>query len=370
MNRFIRIYLLPGAVLQSVVIAGGYGTGREVVEYFTAQGLYSGLLGLAVASISMALIFCVCLEISRVFKAYNYRTFFQVLLGRNWFLFEIVAGLMFMLVIAVIGSAAGEVMSSELGLPPIFGVAIMLAAVTYLIFFGRELITRVLAYWSILLYIIFTAYIIAVFVYLPEDIIGGFANSSEQSGWVIKGLQYTFYNAPAIPIILYCAMAIETRQQAIIAGLTGTLITSAPALMLHISFAANYPAVTDESLPIYSIFSMLDITFLKYAYLFMLFGTFIETGAGNLQGFIERIDSWRKDTNKTPLTRASHAGITAGLMIIAGGLSHVGIVNLIAAGYGTLAWAYFVVFIIPLFTIGLYKLRKAPSYPNNIATKE
>ena len=40
MNRFIRIYLLPGAVLQSVVIAGGYGTGREVVEYFTAQGLY------------------------------------------------------------------------------------------------------------------------------------------------------------------------------------------------------------------------------------------------------------------------------------------------------------------------------------------
>ena len=60
----------------------------------------------------------------------------------------------------------------------------------------------------------------------------------------------------------------------------------------------------------------------------------------------------------------------AGLMIIAGGLSHVGIVNLIAAGYGTLAWAYFMVFIIPLFTIGLYKLRKAPSYPNNTVTKE
>ena len=29
-----RIYV-PGLVLQSVIVAGGYGTGREVVEYFT-----------------------------------------------------------------------------------------------------------------------------------------------------------------------------------------------------------------------------------------------------------------------------------------------------------------------------------------------
>ena len=88
----------------------------------------------------------------------------------------------------------------------------------------------------------------------------------------------------------------------------------------------------------------------------MLFGTFIETGAGNLQGFMERLDSWRRDSNRTPLSRRAHAFITAGLMLIAGGLSHFGIVNLIAAGYGTLAWAYFFVFVVPLFTVGVYKL--------------
>ncbi len=359
MNKFVRIYLLPGAVLQSVVVAGGYGTGREVVEYFTTQGIYSGLLGILVASITMGAIFCLCLELSRVFQVYNYRTFFQVLLGRSWFLFEIVAGLMFMLVIAVIGSAAGEVLYNELGLHPMVGVVIMLAAVTYLIFYGRELITRLLAYWSILLYAIFIIYIIAVLTLLTDDISQGMANSDDKSGWLLKGLQYTFYNAPAIPVIIYCAMAIETRRQAIIAGVVGALITTIPGLMLHISFAANYPAVLDEALPIYSIFNMLDIDILKYVYLFMLFGTFIETGAGNLQGFMERLDSWRSDTNRRPLTRREHAGITAGLMLIAGGLSHFGIVNLIAAGYGTLAWAYFVVFVIPLFTIGIYKLIRA-----------
>ena len=35
MLRLLKIYLLPGAVLQSVMIGGGYGTGRELVEFFT-----------------------------------------------------------------------------------------------------------------------------------------------------------------------------------------------------------------------------------------------------------------------------------------------------------------------------------------------
>ena len=31
-------YLLPGFIAQSVLIAGGYGTGRELVEYFVQYG--------------------------------------------------------------------------------------------------------------------------------------------------------------------------------------------------------------------------------------------------------------------------------------------------------------------------------------------
>ena len=41
---FFKKYLLPGFVFQSVVIAGGYGTGREIVEYFLSYGPLGGLL--------------------------------------------------------------------------------------------------------------------------------------------------------------------------------------------------------------------------------------------------------------------------------------------------------------------------------------
>ncbi len=34
-SRFVMVYLIPGAVLHFVIIAGRYETGRELVEYFT-----------------------------------------------------------------------------------------------------------------------------------------------------------------------------------------------------------------------------------------------------------------------------------------------------------------------------------------------
>lgn len=35
----------PAAVFISVVMGGGYGTGREMIEFFTRYGLLGGLLG-------------------------------------------------------------------------------------------------------------------------------------------------------------------------------------------------------------------------------------------------------------------------------------------------------------------------------------
>jgi len=46
-NRsFFSKYLLPGFVFQSVIIGGGYGTARELVEYFLMFGPVGGLLGM------------------------------------------------------------------------------------------------------------------------------------------------------------------------------------------------------------------------------------------------------------------------------------------------------------------------------------
>lgn len=358
MLRLIRIYLIPGAVLQSVMIGGGYGTGREVVEYFTNYGTLGGVLAIGTTAVSIAVVFALSLEISRVYRVYDYRNFFKVLLGRFWFVYEVLAAMLFMLVIAVIGSAAGQILQSELGIPAYLGMVIMLFAVVFLTFYGRNLVMLVLAYWSLFLYSVFIVYLIAVFLLFSDDFSSQML--TVEPGWFKSGMQYSFYNVTAVPVILYAARAIETRREALAAGIMGALIAIIPALMLHVSFITQFPAILDAELPIYDVFVRLDLGWLKFLYLIMLFGTFIETGAGNIQGFVERLDGWWTERTGHGLSQRIHGVVAAVLVMMAGTLAQVGIVALISEGYGTIAWGFMMVYILPLLTIGVWKLIKPP----------
>ena len=62
---------------------GGYGTGREIVEYSTRFGAGGGILGLFVTVVSWAvvLVLAATWEFARVFQVYDYCTFFKRLLG-------------------------------------------------------------------------------------------------------------------------------------------------------------------------------------------------------------------------------------------------------------------------------------------------
>ena len=358
MLRFLKIYLLPGAILQSVMIGGGYGTGRELVEFFTRHGMGNGLIGMLASTALISVIFALTLALSNKFKAHDYRTFFKVLLGPGWFTFEILGVLMFVVVLAVMGAAAGEIIYQQFGIPAIVGGIVMLAAVVTLNFFGREWVTRILALWSVLLYSVFFVYFVVVVGGLESDDIGGKFAWEFETGWVTSSLQYALYNAAGIPIILYAAREIETQRQAVSAGLVGGVIAMFPGILFHLSFTGTYPTVLEQDLPVYFMFENLNVPLLQACYLLVLFGTFIETGAGNMQGFIERLDTWWRERTGAALNRLNHATVAAIALSLSGALSVFGIVDLIAEGYGTLAWGYLFVYLIPLFTVGIWRLAK------------
>ncbi len=356
--KWISVYILPGAVLQSVMIGGGYGTGRELVEFFTRYGIAGGAYGIVLATVGMAVVVALSYELARRYSAYDYRSFFRVLLGPLWPSFEILAGLLYLLVLAVIGAAAGNILESELGLPNAIGIGIMLTAVVVLNFFGRNVVTRVLTVWSVALYAVFISFLLLVATRLTDAFSEGLANASSAEGWSTSGFQYLLYNVAGLPVLLYAARAIETRRQAVLSGCIAALIAMIPGALFHLSFAAHFPDVLDEAMPVYSMLGLLGAPVLTICYVIVLFGTFIETGAGAIQGFIERLDAWRAERGLVPLSRTKHAVLAAGLMTFAGLMSTVGIVSLIADGYGTIAWGFLIVYLIPLFTVGVYRLRQ------------
>ena len=357
MLRVLKIYLLPGAVLQSVIVAGGYGTGRELVEFFTRHGMGEGLMGMLLATACMSATFATTLAIAVRYRVYDYRSFFKILLGRFWFLFEMLGVSLFVVVLAVMGAASGAIIHKELGWPAFTGGIVMLVCVVLLNFFGRDWVTRVLASWSVLLYAVFIAYLLAVLASADGGLPGAVFSFEVRSDWMVSALQYALYNVAGVPIILYAARAIETQAQAVSAGLLGGVICMVPGLMFHLSFAGAWPGILGEALPVYAMFESLSLPLLQSFYLLVLFGTFIETGAGNVQGFIERLDTWWAERTGQPLRRVHHGAVAAVALLLSGGLSSVGIVGLIADGYGTLAWGYLVLYLAPLLTIGLLRLR-------------
>jgi uncharacterized membrane protein YkvI len=354
-NRFARVYLVPGAVFQSVLIGGGYGTGRENVEFFTQHGSMGGLLAILIATLSIAVVFALTLSLAVRFNAFEYRKFFQTLLGRAWFSFELLAVVLFVLVLGVLGAAAGSITRAELGLPRGVGISVILLAVVILTFYGRSIITALLTYWSVLLYVVFAAYLISTLTVFSGEF--RFDTGDASAGWWISGFQYSFYNVTAIPVVLYAARAIKTMHQAVLAGLIGACIGTLPAVMLHLSFLTYFPDILTVELPIYAMFDRLNVAWLKIAYLVILFGTFIETGAGIVQGLIERMDGYWTERHGHGLSRRAHASIGAATMLLAAAASSIGIVDLIANGYGTLAWGFLAVYVLPLLTVGVWKLR-------------
>jgi uncharacterized membrane protein YkvI len=362
-SRFLRVYLIPGAVLQSVIIAGGYGTGRELVEYFTRFGSLGGLLGMAVTFVCWALVLAVTYEFARVFRVYDYRSFFRELLGRAWIAFEVLYVLMFLLVLAVVASAAGEILRESFGIPYGVGLIVMLVAVGSLVFLGREIVTRALAIWTVVLYVMFAAYFALTLTRFGGEIRAQLAAGEVLAGWGVSGFQYAMYNIAVVPAILFSVRAIETRREALGAGVIAALICIVPALLFHVTFVAGYPEILQQEIPVYWMISQMGIGALLVVYVVGLFGTFIETGAGFIQGVNERIDSYLLERSGATLSKPARAAIAVVGILISAGLATFGIIALIAQGYGTIAWGFVAVYVVPVMTYGVYRLLRRPADP-------
>lgn len=357
-SRIIRRYIVPGAVFQSVMIGGGYGTGREIVEYFTSFGFTGGLLAMGVTLVAMSVVLGLTFELSRLCGVFDYRNFFKLLLGRGWFLFEILIVLQFLLVLAVLASAAGNILRDHFGLPYAVGLLVMLGVVGVLTFFGRELVMKALTFWSLFLYLVFFAFLLAAVnagivpaldVLLEQEIV---------SGWHWSGLKYAMYNVAAVPLLLYVARDFASRTEALASGAIAGVIAIVPAMLFLVCFAGGYPAILEEPIPVYTLMAELGGSVLIVVYSIMLFGTFIETGAGMLQGINERIDAWLFERRGKGLSRSAHAMLGMSSIAVSALLSAFGITALIAAGYGTMAWGFCAVYLVPLLTVGLWRIAR------------
>ena len=357
-SRVFRAYVIPVSVYLSVSIAGGYGTGREVVEFFTRHGTYEGLYGLLITAVYIAVLSAFTFEIARQARAYDYRSFMKVLIGPFWIIFEIFYIFTLLLVLAVVGSAAGAMIAEHTVIPEEVGLLFILGIIAILIFYGREVIENVMVFLTLFLLGAFSLYFLFVLNNSWEQIAHQLEISSapSQLDWLFSASQFALYSSPAAVFILFATHGIKTRTEALVSGGLCGIFFVLPGLLFHISFLGEVPDITTQQVPVHRMITKLGVDSLLLVYLLAMLGTFLGTGSGFIQAVNERLDVWSMEKLGRVLSPMAHSSVAIGGLLVSALLGQIGIITLIAKGYGTMAWGFLFVYVIPVLIVGIRRI--------------
>src|SRR5699024_10226602 len=241
-------YVVPGIVLQSTLIGGGYATGREVVQYGARFGALGWVAGVFII-IGFALMAFLMFEIARRFRAYDYRSMVKELLGPLWFLFDIIYFLLAILMISIVIAATGSILQSTLGLYYWVGVVIIAVLAGLLNFYGDTFIERFKTVGTTAL---FTAYVIFAIMIISttwgdikEVFTSGdtsFAGTFSLGGVIWAGIIYVGYNLAVYPAALFTLHRQKTLKDTIVSGIIAGVMMTVPWFLTYVALMGFYPS--------------------------------------------------------------------------------------------------------------------------------
>ena len=143
-----------------------------------------------------------------------------------------------------------------------------------------------------------------------------------------------------------------------------------PAMLFFVAMIGQFDTLMAEEdggrLPVTILISAISgAAFFTYLFPIVLFGTFVETGAALIHGVNERIDqAFAEKSLQMPrwMRPAVAVAILFTAVVIA---DEIGITSLVAQGYGTITWAFLLVFVLPLLTYGVWLIVRQPPAHNS-----
>jgi uncharacterized membrane protein YkvI len=148
----------------------------------------------------------------------------------------------------------------------------------------------------------------------------------------------------------------ESRSDAFVAGALAGPIGMLPAIFFLLGMIASYPEILDVPVPSDYMMRQLDFGWLSVIFYVVVLGTFIETGTGMIHAINERIDHVFRERSAV-MPRWLRPAIAMLILFFAVVLAdRIGIIDLIAKGYVALAWIFLIVFLLPLLTVGVWRI--------------
>jgi uncharacterized membrane protein YkvI len=292
--------------------------------------------------------------------SFDYRSFFQNLLGPFWIAFEAAYLLFVVLILSVFGAAAGAIGAAVFGLPEFVGVIALIVVIAAFTAYGNVAVERLFKWVTIFLYAVYALFAVLALTRFGHSALANIASSTPIPGWPLNGLTYAGYNIIGAVVILPVVRHFRSSKDALVAGLLCGPLAIWPALVFFICMAAFYPQIGGETLPSDYLLRQLDLPAFHIVFQLMIFSALVESGAGGVNAFNERIAGAYRARSGKELSHRVRLGVAAALLIGSVFIAErIGLVDLIAQGYRALAIAVVVIFVAPLLTLGVWRLARA-----------
>jgi uncharacterized membrane protein YkvI len=362
-NRLV----LPGFAFKAAVIGGGYATGRELATFFIPSGPVGGLYAIFLAMLIWSVVCSVTFLFAFQTGSRDYRAFFKHLLGPFWPLYEIAFLLALVVILAVFAAAAGAIGATLFGWPAIVGSLALMIAIALFAAWGNEAVEQLFKYVSYFLYGTYAIFVVLVLSKFGGQMMANFALDVPTTGWAVGGITYASYNIIGAIVILSVTRHLTSRRDAIIAGLLAGPMAMIPGLLFFLCMVAFYPYIGEQELPSDFLLEKLNMPIFRVIFQLMIFAALLESGTGGVHAINERIATSFEKAKKKPIPKSLRFSITiailTGSVFIAG---RFGLVDLIANGYRWLAYAFLIIYVLPIMTYGIWQLK----YPKPLSTSE
>jgi uncharacterized membrane protein YkvI len=358
--------LLPGFAFKAVVIGGGYATGRELAEFFLPSGPRGGLLAMLVATLIWSAVCVTTFLFARATHSLDYRTFFARLLGPLRFVFELAYALFIVLALAVFGAAAGAIGAALFDWPRLAGTLFLMGGIVFFTTFGNISVERLFKWVSIFLYVIYATFVVLGLTKFHHQMITSFSAHTRTDGWALGGVAYAGYNLVGAVVILPIVRHFTSDRDAVTAGLLAGPLAMLPAFLFFICMCACYPYVGKQTLPSDYLLQQMNLPVFHLAFQLMIFSALLESGTGMVHAVNERIARAYERGGKRSLPRAVRLASAATVLVCSMFLAdRFGLVTLIARGYRALSYVFLSVYVLPLMTLGVWRLRRLRSRGDN-----
>jgi uncharacterized membrane protein YkvI len=158
-------------------------------------------------------------------------------------------------------------------------------------------------------------------------------------------------------VILPVIRHLTSTRDAVVGGALAGPLSILPALLLFLCQFGWDPQIGGVKLPAAFMLRQLGMPLLHVAFQAMIFFALVQSSVSMVHAINERIAGWLAECRASAFGPLQRLASTGTLLVIAIFFAQrFGLVDLIAKGYRGLAILFLVVFVLPVMTLGLWRL--------------